>query len=170
MRYVLILMTSLIIAVSAAAAESQWDLGKKAVGEAAAGKLQKEINNKLLAESRKNQCSFKTDSDELVPGCEPKIKRLVNAILDAKKRIDAAGVQNFKFEIACYTDTRGNQEHNRQLTGRRAAVIANLLASHGIPRSWLIAVGRGSERPIVKPDNTPAKQAKNRRYEVQVNL
>jgi outer membrane protein OmpA-like peptidoglycan-associated protein len=28
----------------------------------------------------------------------------------------------------------------------------------------------GSERPLVKPDDTPAKRAKNRRYEVQVEL
>jgi OmpA-OmpF porin, OOP family len=123
-----------------------------------------------MAESRKNQCSFKMDSDELEPACEPKIKRLANAILDAKKSLDAVGVQNFKFEIACHTDTRGNQEQKRQLTQRRANVIANLLVSHGIQRSWLIAVGRGSDLPIVKPDNTPAKQAKNRRYEVQVRL
>jgi hypothetical protein len=28
----------------------------------------------------------------------------------------------------------------------------------------------GSEQPLVKPDNTPAKQAKNRRYEVRVRF
>jgi outer membrane protein OmpA-like peptidoglycan-associated protein len=28
----------------------------------------------------------------------------------------------------------------------------------------------GSEKPLVKPDDTPAKKAKNRRYEVQVKL
>jgi outer membrane protein OmpA-like peptidoglycan-associated protein len=28
----------------------------------------------------------------------------------------------------------------------------------------------GSDRPLVTPDNTPAKKAKNRRYEIQVRL
>jgi OOP family OmpA-OmpF porin len=28
----------------------------------------------------------------------------------------------------------------------------------------------GSERPLVTPDNTPAKKAKNQRYEIQVKL
>jgi outer membrane protein OmpA-like peptidoglycan-associated protein len=28
----------------------------------------------------------------------------------------------------------------------------------------------GSEHPVVTPDNTPAKKAKNRRYEIQVQL
>src|ERR1039457_5245819 len=43
-------------------------LAKKASGTAASGardKAVKEVNAKLLAEGRKNQCSFKTDSDEL---------------------------------------------------------------------------------------------------------
>ena len=36
--------------------------------------------------------------------------------------------------------------------------------------SEIESVGMGSERPLVKPDDTPAKQAKNRRYELQVKL
>jgi outer membrane protein OmpA-like peptidoglycan-associated protein len=28
----------------------------------------------------------------------------------------------------------------------------------------------GSDKPLVTPDNTPAKKAKNRRYEIQVRL
>jgi outer membrane protein OmpA-like peptidoglycan-associated protein len=28
----------------------------------------------------------------------------------------------------------------------------------------------GSTRPLVTPDNTPAKQAKNRRYEIQLRF
>jgi hypothetical protein len=28
----------------------------------------------------------------------------------------------------------------------------------------------GSEHPLVKPDNTPAKKAKNRRYEMRLRL
>ena len=34
----------------------------------------------------------------------------------------------------------------------------------------ITAVGMGSERPLVTPDNTPAKKAKNRRYEIQVRI
>ncbi|MFL5347920.1 MAG: OmpA family protein, partial [Hyalangium sp.] len=30
--------------------------------------------------------------------------------------------------------------------------------------------GRGSEQMLVKPDDTPAKKAKNRRYEIQVRF
>jgi OOP family OmpA-OmpF porin len=41
-------------------------------------KAVKEVNAKLLAEGRKNQCSFKTDSDELRPSCDQKLKKLAN--------------------------------------------------------------------------------------------
>jgi outer membrane protein OmpA-like peptidoglycan-associated protein len=44
------------------------------------------------------------------------------------------------------------------------------LVSRGIPASEIIAVGKGSEQPLVTPDNTPAKKAKNRRYEIRVRL
>ncbi len=44
------------------------------------------------------------------------------------------------------------------------------LVAKGIPQNEIESVGMGSERPLVKPDDTPAKKAKNRRYEVQVKL
>ena len=40
----------------------------------------------------------------------------------------------------------------------------------GVAPDEIISVGMGSERPLVTPDNTPAKKAKNRRYEIQVRL
>ena len=153
-----------------ALAQSAWDLGKKAAGGAASGKLEKEINKKLLAESRKNQCSFKTDSDVLAPGCDPKARRLANAIVDAKKKLNSAGIQNFKFEVSGHTDTRGSAAHNKALSEKRAAVMKRELEKKGIPAKEIVAVGMGSQRPLVKPDNTPAKQAKNRRYEIRVRL
>jgi len=49
-----------------------------------------EVNAKLLSEARKNQCSFKTDSDELVPGCDKKLKSLANTLVEVKKRLKVA--------------------------------------------------------------------------------
>ena len=151
-------------------AQNPWELGKKAVGGAAVGKLEKEVNRRLLDESRKNQCSFKTDSDELQPGCDPKARRLANALVDAKKRLQSAGVENFKFEVSGHTDSSGSAAHNQELSMKRADRMKRELAAKGVPEGEIIAVGMGSERPLVKPDNTPAKKAKNRRYEVRVRL
>lgn len=167
---------SLLVAIAAvtlarpALADSAWDLGKKALGGAAVGTVEKEVNKRLLDESRKNQCSFKSDSDELTKGCDPKARRLANALVDAKKKLEKAGVQNFKFEVSGHTDSSGSAEHNKELSLKRAERMKKELVSKGIPEGDIVAVGVGADRPVVKPDDTPAKKAKNRRYEVQVRL
>jgi OOP family OmpA-OmpF porin len=153
-----------------ARAAEPWDIAKKAAGKATTGKLEKEINSRLLQESRKNQCSFKTDTAELEKGCDQKVRRLANALVDAKKKLNAAGVKNFQFVVSGHTDTTGNAAHNKDLSARRAAVIEKELVGKGIQQSEIRAEGMGSERPLVKPDNTPAKRARNRRYEIQVKL
>lgn len=170
MRHALVLACVLALAPAAARAQSPWELGKKAAGQATTSKLEKEINSRLLKESRANQCSFKSDSDVLEPGCDPKAKRLANAVVDAKKRLNAAGVSNFKFEVSGHTDSSGSAEHNKELSLKRAQKMRKELAARGIAEGDVVAVGRGSGQPVVKPDDTPAKKAKNRRYEVQVRL
>ncbi len=161
---------ALLSAPRLASAQSAWDVGKQVAGGAAVGQAEKEVNKRLLEESRKNQCSFKTDSDELMKGCDPKAKRLANAVVDSKKRLEKAGVKSFKFEVSGHTDTSGSAEHNKELSQRRAEKMKQELVAKGVPAGDVMAVGMGSERPLVKPDDTPAKKARNRRYEVQVRL
>jgi OmpA-OmpF porin, OOP family len=157
-------------AVAVARAQNPFDFAKKTVGSAATGQVEKEVNKRLTAEARKNQCSFKTDSDQLMPGCGPKVRNLASALITAKKDLNAAGIQNFKFEVSGHTDSRGNAQHNKELSAKRAAVIVKELMNKGIPENEIVSVGMGSQRLLVSPDNTAAKQAKNRRYEIQVRL
>ena len=164
------LVAALAAALPAAAQTTPWDLGKKAAGSAATGTLEKEINKRLLEESRKNQCSFKTDSDELEKGCDPKARRLADAVVSAKKKLEQSGVHSFKFEVSGHTDSSGSASHNEELSRRRAERMKKELARKGVPDGDVVAVGMGSKRPLVKPDDTAAKKAKNRRYEVQVRL
>jgi OmpA-OmpF porin, OOP family len=160
-----------LLAMSTAAhAQSPWDLAKKAAGKEAAGAVEKEVNSRLLAEGRKNQCSFKTDSEQLMPGCDQKLKNLSSALIDAKKKLNSAGISNFKFEVSGHTDSSGNAEHNKELSSRRAAVIAKELTARGVPENEIASIGMGADRLLVSPDNTPQKKAKNRRYEIQVRL
>ena len=168
-------MRTLAIAValalaSPAAAQQAWDIAKKTAGGAAVGQAEKAVNKKLLEEGRKNQCVFKTDSDAFEKPCDAKLKNLVNALVSAKKKLNGAGVKNFKFEVSGHTDSRGDAAHNKELSGRRAEVIRRELVKRGVEAGEIVSVGMGSERPLVKPDDTPAKQAKNRRYEIQVRL
>lgn len=165
-----LLVLSLALLGAPARGEDLWNVGKALVGNVAVDKVQAEINKRLLEESRANQCSFKTDADVLEPGCDQKARRLANALLDAKKKLNTAGVKSFKFEVSGHTDSTGRAEHNKELSGRRAERIKKELIAKGIPQGEIIAVGMGSGRPLVKPDDTPAKRAKNRRYELQVRL
>jgi OmpA-OmpF porin, OOP family len=159
-----------VLVASTSLAQNPWDLAKKAAGGVATEQLQKEINTRLLEEGRKNQCSFKVDSDQLSPGCDKKLKNLSNHLIAAKARLNEAGVSNFKFEVSGHTDSSGKAEHNQELSGKRAAAIAKEMVARGVPEGEIISVGRGSEKPLVTPDNTAAKKAKNRRYEIQVQL
>jgi outer membrane protein OmpA-like peptidoglycan-associated protein len=171
-------MTELLVAgaIALLVTSPAWavDLGGlagKVANGAAAGtrdKVIKEVNARLLSEGRKNQCSFKVDSDELAPGCDNKLRNLTNSLVEMKKRLKLGGVSDFKFEVSGHTDSSGKPEHNKELSGKRAATIVRELVARGIAQSEIISVGMGSERPVVTPDDTAAKKAKNRRYEIQV--
>jgi outer membrane protein OmpA-like peptidoglycan-associated protein len=145
--------------------------GSELPGEATpdAGKLEATINAALLEASRQFQCIFKGDTDILAPGCDFKAQRLADAIKDARSQLLAAHVASFKFEVSGHMDTRGNPTANKALSEKRAAAIVKQLVAKGISARELLAVGMGSEQPLVKPDNTPAKQAVNRRYELRVH-
>jgi OOP family OmpA-OmpF porin len=164
------------IALAYAPAARALDLGSlagKAAGAAgskARDKVVKDVNAKLLAEGRKNQCSFKTDSDVLVPGCDAKLKKLADALVKVKQNLKVSGVTSYKFEVSGHTDSSGSPAHNKELSDKRAAVIKRELIARGIAKNEIISIGMGSDRPLVKPDNTPAKKAKNRRYEIQLRF
>ena len=161
---------ALLAVAPAAHPQNAWDMAKKAAGSSTTSTLEKEVNKRLLEEGRKNQCSFKSGTDVLEPGCDTKMKKLSNALIDAKKKLNASGVQNFKFFVSGHTDSSGNAASNKELSAKRAAVVQKELVAKGIPANEIVSVGMGSEKPLVKPDDTPQKKAKNRRYEIQVKL
>jgi OmpA-OmpF porin, OOP family len=157
------------------------DAGKSAAGQseakargaakkAGSQQLEKQINEKLLDEARKNQCAFKSGSDQFDGNCDDKVQNLFNALVDAKKKLNDAGVSGFKFEVSGHTDTTGKAAANKELSRKRAAKMVKELVKKGIPAKEILAVGKGSSQPLVKPDDTPEKKAKNRRYEIRVRL
>jgi OmpA-OmpF porin, OOP family len=128
------------------------------------------VNKKLLDEGRQNQCAFKVDSDELMPGCDAKLKKLASALIDGKKALASGGVSGFKFVVSGHTDSTGDPQHNKELSQKRADAIAKEMIARGVGKSEITAVGMGFDKPLVKPDDTAAKKAKNRRYEIQVSI
>lgn len=141
----------------------------KAKGAANSAVVDK-INTKLLEEGRKNQCSFKSDSDVLEAGCDAKAKKLANVLIDMKKQLAASNVKGYHFVVSGHTDSSGKADHNVELSKKRAAVMVKELVARGVPAVDIVSVGMGSQKMLVKPDDTPAKKAKNRRYEIQVEL
>lgn len=170
MHRILIAVALVTLTPAFALAQGAWDLAKKGVGQSAAGGLEKEVNKRLLDEGHKNQCSFKSGTAELEVGCGPKADRLAKALIDAKKKLNGAGVKNFKFVVSGHTDSSGDAATNKKLSGERAAVMVKQLVAKGVPADDIESVGMGADRPLEKPDDTAAKKARNRRYEVQVKL
>lgn len=70
--------------------------------------------------------------------------------------------------VAGYTDAKGTEAYNRDLSERRAKVVYDYLASHGIdPARMTGPIGHGEDNPV--GDNaTDAGRAQNRRTELQV--
>jgi OOP family OmpA-OmpF porin len=165
---------SLLTVPGVSLAQSPLEGFKKAAGkqleDTGKAALEKKVNAKLKQEASKNQCSFKSGTDVLEPGCDQKLKNLTSALVDAKKQLDAGGVKNYKFEVSGHTDSSGDAAKNKALSEKRAAVIVKELVARGISKDEILAIGRGSEQMLAKPDDTPAKKAKNRRYEIQVRL
>lgn len=177
MKYKLLVALLLSMAFTLAHAGLSDDLKAKAASksrEAATDKANKEIaikaNKKLLEEGRKNQCSFKSSTDELEKGCGKKSKKLANQIIDAKKSLQSQGYSGFKFIVSGHTDSSGDAARNKDLSMRRAQVMVKELIAQGVDAKDIEAIGMGSENLLMKPDDTPAKKAKNRRYEVQVRF
>jgi outer membrane protein OmpA-like peptidoglycan-associated protein len=170
----------LALSLGATAAQAQFDVnslkqtaekGARSAGNKAGAKqLESKVNEKLLDEARKNQCAFKSGSDEFEGKCDDKVNNLFNALVDAKKTIDGAGFSGYKFEVSGHTDSTGKASSNKALSKKRAAKIEKELVKKGIPQKEIISVGRGSDQRLVKPDDTPDKKAKNRRYEIRVRL
>jgi OOP family OmpA-OmpF porin len=159
-----------ILLLAALIAQAPWDVAKSVAGDAATKQLESQVNKRLLTEGRKNQCTFKTDSDQFAKNCDQKLRNLNKALIDAKKQLNKSGVTNFKFEVSGHTDSTGSEAHNKELSQKRADVIVKELIKQGVPEKEIVAVGKGSSQRLVAPDDTPAKKEKNRRYEIRVRL
>ena len=74
---------------------------------------------------------------------------------------------NVRLEVQGHCSEPGTEEHNMDLSRRRAAVVKAYLVSRGIAASRLESTGYGETRPIAG-NNTKAGQQLNRRVELHV--
>jgi len=68
-----------------------------------------------------------------------------------------------------YTDSDGNEEHNKKLSELRAHSIKSYFVDQGINFSRIKAFGMGQKNPIGS-NNTTEGRSQNRRVEIQLNL
>ena len=85
----------------------------------------------------------------------------------AELRAEIARRPGVDVEVTGHTDTVGSAEDNDRLSQKRAEQILGLLATVGIHRSLMTAVGRG-ERDLREPTMDNVESAINRRVEVLV--
>ncbi len=100
---------------------------------------------------------FATNSSAL----EGKSSDVVNSVASILAK---QGVKNVK--VTGYTDNRGSEELNRQLSLDRAVAVKNRLAEKGVSGD-IKAEGKGSSNPVASND-TREGRAQNRRVEILV--
>ncbi|MBS3955868.1 MAG: DUF4398 and OmpA-like domain-containing protein [Methylomicrobium sp.] len=71
----------------------------------------------------------------------------------------------YKVSVEGHTDSRGTDEHNQDLSERRAAAVDNALLSAGISSDRISARGYGEGLPIAGNDS-PGSRQMNRRVEI----
>ncbi len=111
---------------------------------------------------------FAFDSAELTPQARREIERMafvLNHPQAAARRITLEG----------HTDAIGTEAYNRELSRRRAEVVAQELVARGLQRDRVNAEGFGKQRPVApntltEGKDNPAGRALNRRVEAVVQL
>ena len=102
---------------------------------------------------------FEFDSAKLLPESRPLLDNLVKAINSDKLR-------GFTFVVEGHTDIVGSAEYNQKLSDQRALSVLAYLASKGVSKERLKALGKGSTE-LLMPDKPDA--AENRRVRIILN-
>ncbi len=100
---------------------------------------------------------FDTNSAEIKTESSPTLQEITRLLNDRP---------SLKLLVVGHTDNEGDYEHNMELSGRRAEVIArSLIDQYGIDSSRLRAAGVGYLAPVAAND-TAAGRKRNRRVEL----
>lgn len=105
-----------------------------------------------------NNVYFDTDKAEI----KPESYAQLNEIADLLK-----GKKGMEIEIAGHTDNVSSDEHNKDLSQRRAQAVKDYLVKKGANAQHIKAVGYGADQPI-DINSTPEGRAKNRRIEMRI--
>ncbi|MCH7226192.1 OmpA family protein [Haloferula sp. A504] len=100
---------------------------------------------------------FDVDSDVLRPDATPALEQILEAL---------ETTPYLAIVIEGHTDSDGGDDHNLDLSQRRAQAVVNWLTEKGIAGERLTPKGKGEAEPIASNDSATGK-AMNRRVEVE---
>jgi outer membrane protein OmpA-like peptidoglycan-associated protein len=101
--------------------------------------------------------TFRSNDAQLLPAAQTKLDEVAVALLTNARPVSIEG----------YTDSKGSQSRNIDLSQRRAESVRSYLITRGLQADRVVARGMGPDRPIA--DNTSAEgRANNRRVEIVV--
>jgi outer membrane protein OmpA-like peptidoglycan-associated protein len=101
---------------------------------------------------------FAVDSASLSSGSRASLDEVGQVVEEYKKT--AVVVQG-------HTDSTGTEEHNQELSERRAKSVANYMVSTGVAGDRVTTLGFGEEAPVASNDS-PSGRAQNRRVDVML--
>jgi len=103
--------------------------------------------------------TFNSGSAEIAPQIRATLHELARTLKTQSKTY---------VDVYAHTDTTGSDAVNKALSDKRSAAVAAFLGSDGVAKARIAARGYGESAPLYLPDDTPEKQAANRRVEIRL--
>ncbi|RKH32547.1 DUF4398 domain-containing protein [Corallococcus praedator] len=100
---------------------------------------------------------FATNATDLLPAARDRLSDVATALKESKNPLLIEG----------YTDSRGTDTYNEQLSERRAESVRDFLINQGVPSDRINIRGMGENRPVAS-NATAEGRANNRRVEIVV--
>lgn len=137
---------------------------------------QQELNEKLAAEQARDvlditrldsdalkigvasDASFAVDSSTLSQNAQSTFNKIANVLKDYEKTA---------IHVVGHTDSTGSEQHNLELSQKRAQSVAGFLTGRGVDSQRVLTWGRGESEPIAS-NNTEAGRAENRRVDIVI--
>lgn len=102
---------------------------------------------------------FETDKATLQSGSRRTVQKVAEFLNQYPER---------KILIEGFTDSRGSDQYNQQLSQDRAQSVRELLVTNGVDPQRIDVTGHGEDYPVASNDNTAGRQ-QNRRVEIVIS-
>lgn len=143
----------------AAASEQKAAASERKAAEAneALAKLAAKEEERGMVITLSGSVLFRSNDAMLLPAAQTRLDQVAEALVAKGRTVIIEG----------YTDSKGSQTTNMNLSQRRAESVRSYLVTRGFPAEKISARGMGPDRPIA--DNTSAEgRANNRRVEIVI--